>query len=41
VLNGLIGVERAQRRAVEQPVKRGFGDRPQVLTLTARGVQIQ
>jgi hypothetical protein len=40
-LDGLAGVEGSQRRAVQQLVKRGLGDRPQVLTLTAREIQIQ
>ena len=30
-LDGLIGVKRAQRRAIQQPVERGLGDRPQIL----------
>jgi hypothetical protein len=33
VLDGLAGVERTQQRPVQQPGERGFGDRPQVLTL--------
>jgi hypothetical protein len=38
-LDGLAGVEGAQRRAVQQPVERGRGDRPQILTLTAGKIQ--
>jgi len=37
-LDSLIGVECAQRRTVQQPVERCLGDRPQVLTLTARKI---
>ena len=40
-LDGLAGVEGSQRRAVQQPVERGIGDRLQILTLTAREIQIQ
>jgi hypothetical protein len=40
-LDGLAGVDRAQRRPVQQPIEGCLGDRPQVLILTARKIQVE
>jgi len=40
-LYGLIGVEGAQRRTVQDPVERGLGDRAQVFALAAGEIQLQ
>jgi hypothetical protein len=37
-LDGVLGVDRAQRRPVQQPIQGCLGDCPQVLTLTARKI---
>ncbi len=40
-LDGLARVERAPRRAIQQPVERRLGDRSQVLTLRGGKIQVE
>jgi hypothetical protein len=40
-LDGLAGVPRTQRRPVQEPIQSRLGDRPQVLTLAARKIQVE
>ena len=40
-LDGLIGIERPQRRAIEQPVQGSLSDRPEILALAAGKTQVE